>query len=51
MFHPLPGSDWADGTLAEVAEQLGNIQHDPGGLAQGFVDLDLGSSPAGGPLL
>ena len=28
-----------------------HLQRDPGGLAQGFVDLDLGSSPGWWPLL
>ena len=34
-----------------VETDSSGVQRDPGGLAQGFVDLDLGSSPAGGPLL
>ena len=30
----------------EESLQLTLVQRDPGGLAQGFVDLDLGSSPS-----
>ena len=29
MFHPLPGSAWADGNLAELAEQLGKMVEHP----------------------
>ena len=29
MFHPLPSSAWADGTLAEVAEQVGKMMELP----------------------
>ena len=29
LFHPLPGSAWADGKLAELAEQLGKMVEHP----------------------
>ena len=29
MFHPLPGSAWADGKLTELAEQLGKMVEHP----------------------
>ena len=29
LFHPLPGSAWADGKLAEMSEQLGKIVEHP----------------------
>ena len=41
-----------EGVGQEINQLCGcSVQLDPGGLAQGFVDLDLESSPAGGPLL